>query len=138
MAAKFIAGPDASVTFITGFGCRFNAFSINVNQSTMEAYAFTDTDPTVRGSGLNRGTGTLSGVTTQGTANDRPGPNSTGSLLGFSSTSGAMTLVFFTGCTFAFNAVISGLGLAVQQEAYDQSSYSYVKDGPITETWVTS
>ncbi len=138
MSQKMIAGPDASVTWLTGFGCKFNAFSINVNQSTMEGFGFGDTDPVVRGSGLNRGSGTLSGITTQGTTNDKPGPFSSGSLLGFSSASANAVFTFMTGCTLSMNVVVSGIGLTVQMEAFDQSSYSWVKDGPITETWVTS
>jgi hypothetical protein len=126
-----LAGPDASFTGLSGQGCKFNAFSIGVTQSTMESVGFGETDAEVRG-GVRRATITASGVTTKGSASDKFG------IGGMVQAAASITLLFFTGCTLAMAVVNSGIGATVQLEAFDQSTYSYVKSGAITETWVVS
>src|SRR5512146_2944043 len=110
MAQHTLAGPDASFTMykytsssnpsvsggvVTGSqaeaGCKFNAFSIGVTQSTMESVGFGDVDAEVRG-GVRRATVTASGVTTAGTANDRFG------IANMTQGAGALLLTFASGC----------------------------------------
>lgn len=128
MAQTTLAGPDASFTGPTAQGCKFNAFSIGVTQSTMESVGFGEVDAETRG-GVRRATITASGVTTHGTANDVFG------IAVMTQAAGSLTLTFKTGCTLAMAAVNSGIGATVQLEAFDQSTYSYVKSLGITETW---
>lgn len=131
MAQSMLAGPDASFSGLSGQGCKFNAFSIGVTQSTGEGLGFGDTDAEVRGF-VRRATITASGITTKGTANDRFG---IGAMV---PSSGTITLTFASGCTLAMAAVNSGIGATVQAEAYHQSTYSYVKSLAINETWIAS
>ena len=133
MASIPIMGTDATVSLPSGMGCGsfFNAFSYNLTQSTAEAVGFGQLDAITRGA-VRRASGTVGGVLTKGTSNDAPAHTK------FVSASAGCTLSFLTGCTFSFNAVFSGLNVGVAVEAFDQSAYSWVRDGATTETWVTT
>lgn len=124
-------GTDASVASLSGSGCLFNAFSVDITQGVAEAAGFGDT--WIRRKGTIKGcTCTMSGFTTGGTSSDAPG------LSAMTRTGGSITLTFYTGCTLAFTGIETGLGMAVQFVGNETSAYSYASNGAVVETWVTS
>lgn len=131
MAQTILFGTDASVSALSGSGALFNAFSVDVTQGIAEAVGFGQTYVTRRGTAIGA-TASLSGFTTNGTANNAPG------LSAMTRTGGTLTLTFISGCTLAFTAIPTGTGLGVQFLGNQSSGYTYASSGSITETWVVS
>lgn len=131
MAQTPLFGVQASVTLPSGIGCLFNAFSYGLTQSYAEAIGFGYQDAQGYGA-IRRASGVLSGVTTNGTANNVPGHAA------IIQAPASLTLTFLTGCTLVFNMVFTALNMGVALENADQSSYGYTRSGSTTETWVTS
>lgn len=131
MAQTILFGVDASVSALTGSGALFDSFSCDITQGVAEAVGFGQTWMTRRGT-VKGASASLSGFTTNGSTSDAPG------LAAMTRTGGTLTLTFLTGCTLAFTAIPTGLGLSVQFTANQRSAYSYVSSGSVTETWVTS
>jgi len=131
MGQTVLFGTDASVATPSGTGALFNAFSCAITQGVAEAVGFGDTWMRRRGT-VKSASASIAGFTTNGTSNDRPGISS------LTRTGSTIALTFITGCTLAFTGICTNLGLAVQFTANQNSTYDYMSDGAVTETWVTS
>jgi hypothetical protein len=131
MAQVVIFGSDASVTPPSGLGCKFASISMNITQGIARAAGFGDSWMTKRGT-VKEASGTLSGFMTKGTSNDVPGT----ALM--TRTGSSLTNTFYTGCTMAGTAILSGIGLAAEFQGNANSSYAYEIDGSVTETWATT
>lgn len=134
-----LAGPDASVTFPSGAPtAHFNSFSYSVSLSSMESAGFGDLDAVTRG-GVRRAGGVLSGTTSSGaTETVSGGQTALFGHAGLVSLPASITLTMKAACTLTFFAVFTGINLSVQLESYDQTTISYVRSGPTTETWTST
>ena len=131
MAQAVLFGTDASISALSGAGCLFNAFSVDITQGIAEAAGFGQTWVTRRGTILGA-TCTMSGFTTKGTANDVVG------IATLTRPGGSITAQFLTGCTLTFTGIPTGIGLGVQFLGNQSSAYSYSSSGAVVETWVSS
>ncbi len=131
MAAAPLWGTDATIA-TTGFGCHYNAFSINISQGTTSSYGYGDT--WIRNHGTLLGaTGSISGFTDNGATTDAPGL-----AAAFTRSGSSLTLTWKSGNTLGLTAVFSGLGMDNSVTGTPTSAYSFVADGAVTETWTTS
>ncbi len=130
MAQATLFGTDASLS-TSGYGCRFNSFTVNITQGVTEAYGFGSTWVERRGTILGA-TGEMSGFLTKGTANDVIG------ISAFTRTGASTTFTYATGCTLAFTAILTGIAAAAPFLGTSTSGYSYASTGAVTETWAAS
>lgn len=140
MANTPITGPGGNVSTVTGFYAKFTNWSMTINNPAVDITGFADNGVQANASGGPIGaTGTITGVQVQGDASSTPAPaTATGSSPTFSSWSGTLTLTSYTGCTYAFTAVITQVGpLTRGYSGRAEASYSFVSTGAITQTWAT-
>ena len=133
MSQHAIYGTAASLS-TTGFGCKWNAFSIDVAQGITGYYGFGDTFMTNYGT-IASWSGMAAGFTSGGTTADIPGIGNSW----FSGTTGragfSQTLSWGSNLTLAGTIILSALNLALSFLGTPTSVYRFVGSGTPTEVW---
>ena len=137
MPLQTIQGVGGSFTTISGFNAKFNAWTANITNETVETTGFSDAgNSTNESGGPVKLEGTAVGVAQFDAATTALIPSAAlGATPTFSSWKGTVTLTAATGCTYGFTAVVSGVSTGRQYNGRMEVTISFVSSGAITQTW---
>lgn len=132
MADTTIIGLSGSVTLPSGSSLKIFRATLRLSQRIIDITNTGSSGNMEVVGGLKSATGTVLGYPHYGTAASSPGWGA------ISATPASMVVTAATGCTYTFNALISGLELAIDYEGKTVVTGAFASSGAIVEVWATS
>lgn len=140
MAAKTIQGVGGSITLPTGFGCKFNAFTCDVDLRETDTTGFIDVGWFTYEVTFMDLSGTATGTMQYDDANTTPLPATlVAATPAMGAAVGSIVLTWMTGCTWTFNGIVNRF--SGSRPATDKATATYNfrhQSGGVTQVWDTS